>query len=545
MTPDDHSARAESLRAQSGWLAGLSPTLALVGKGFVLLLVLLAVIDAKTLGEIVFALRDAIFVNLKWHYILLVSATLGFVVWLSFSRFGTMKLGDDDEKPEFSYASWIAMLFGAGMGIGLVFWSVAEPLTHYQSNPFIDMGGDPATTAMRLTFFHWGLHPWAIYATVGLALAYFAHRRKMPLTIRSTLYPLLGERVYGPWGHVIDLLSMMATLFGVATSLGLGVKQINTGLNILTGWDVSVTHELILIGGITAIAVGSVSSGLHRGIKWLSNWNMVLAIALLLFVFVAGPTRILVNTFVQSVGDYLGNIVSLSFWMDANGDSGWQKAWTTFYWGWWIAWAPFVGMFIARISRGRTIREFIFGVLVMPTLITFVWLALFGGTAFHAEREGADLVAAVTSDVTTGLYSTIATLASGATETIVAALATVLIVTFFVTSSDSGTLVINTLMSVGDPEPPLSHRVIWGVTEGAVAAVLLLAGGLEALQATAISAALPFSIILILMMIALARALEHDYVHAPQPALKPGVEAADADIAAHLRESSLGVSAGE
>lgn len=521
MSPHEHAERARRLRAADGWLKGLNPTLALAGKGLVLTMVALAALNTDATAAAFFALRDAIFVNLKWHYILLVSATLAFVIWLGASRFGAIKLGPDDEPAEFSYGSWISMLFSAGMGIGLVFWSVAEPLTHYAGNPLSAQGGDPAVTALRLTFYHWGLHPWAIYAMVGLSLAFFAHRRGMPLTIRSTLYPLFGERIYGPLGHIIDLLSMMATLFGVATSLGLGVKQINTGLSIVFGWPTSVDHELLLIAGITAIAVLSVSSGLKRGIKWLSNVNVLLAAALLVFVLFAGPTRLLMNTLLQATGDYLGNIVWLSLWTDAIRDTGWQKSWTTFYWGWWIAWAPFVGMFIARISRGRTIREFVFGVLFVPTAITFCWLAFLGGAAMHAEQQGAGLAALVAQDVTTALYHLLLTLATGGFGLFVAALATALIVLFFVTSSDSGTLVINTLMSVGDTEPPLSHTLIWGITEGVVAAMLLLIGGLDALQAAAISAALPFSIVMILMMISLVPALRETLHAQPSPRTIP------------------------
>jgi len=508
-----HEKKASRLRAREGWLSGLNPTVAIVSKSLVLVVVVFTVLMTDAASVAFSTLREGIVSTLKWYYIALVAFVLGFAIWLMMSRFGHIKLGRDDEKPEFSFFSWFAMLFGAGMGIGLVFWSVAEPLTHFESNPFLQNPGSPraAEVAMRLTFFHWGLHPWAIYAVVGLALAYFSFRRGLPLTIRSTLYPLLGERIYGPWGHAIDILSIFATIFGVATSLGLGMQQVNTGLYVVGGWEVSISHQLILIGVVTSLAVISVATGLEVGIRRLSELNILLSVLVLAFVFIYGPTRLLVLGVMQSTGDYIQNVVWLSLWTDATLDTGWQGGWTTFYWGWWISWAPFVGMFIARISRGRTVREFVAGVLIVPTLITFIWFGIMGGTALHLELDqAADLITPVNEDMTLGIYAMFTALDSGAIGLIAAVLATLLIATFFVTSSDSGTLVINTIMSVGDPDPPISHRVIWGVSEGAVAAVLLIGGGLTALQAASISAALPFSVIMIFMMIALVNGLKSD-----------------------------------
>ena len=463
---------------------------------------------------------------------------LFFVVYLMFSRFGGIRLGDDDDRPEFSRFSWFAMLFGAGMGIGLLFWSIAEPIYHFQSNPFVGEATAQATkaqVAMRLTFFHWGLHPWAIYVIVGLTLAYFHFRRKLPLTIRSALYPLIGERIYGPIGHAADVLAVFGTIFGIATSLGLGVQQMTTGLYHITGWSIfvtpvldeagqqvmraegvpavtgSITMQLILIAVISAIATLSVVSGVGRGVRILSELNLWLSILILVFLITFGPTAYLLQFYLQSVGDYAQSVIPLSLWTDANGQSQWQSWWTAFYWGWWIAWAPFVGMFIARISKGRTIREFVTGVLLVPTMLGFLWLILFGGTAVNIEMFGPGGIAeAVQDDVTLALYKTFEQMQAGLFGTLAAIVATTLLVTYFVTSSDSGTLVITTLLAAGDPEPPMIHRVIWGLGEGLVAAVLLLAGGLSALQTASIAAALPFSLIMIAMIYGLMRALNEE-----------------------------------
>ena len=502
------------MRATSGWLKGLNPTVAIVSKSLILVFVLFGFLMTDLASATFAAVQSSIIATLSWLYIAIVALALIIVLWLMVGRFGNVKLGQPDEKPEFGYFSWFCMLFAAGMGIGLIFWSIAEPVTHFQGNPFTSHVEDPAAaqTAMRVTFLHWGLHPWAIYSLIGLILAYFGFRKGLPLTVRSALHPLIGDRIYGPIGHAVDILSIFATTFGVATSLGLGAAQINTGLEHLFGLSVSVPHQLIIIGVITAVAVASVASGLDRGIKLLSQANIWMAAALLAFVFSFGPTGFLIEYFLQTLGDYMQNIVWMSVWTDANQNRGWQASWTTFYWGWWISWAPFVGMFIARISRGRTIREFIAGVLLMPTLVTFIWLSIMGGTALHMQLHGvADIAGAVNESTTLALYSTIEALDPGLVGTIIAGFATLLIATFFITSSDSGTLVVNTILSLGSRNPPLEHRVLWGISEGAVAAALLLAGGLSALQAAAISAALPFAVIMIFMTIGLIKAL-HDEV---------------------------------
>lgn len=525
----DHQERAEECRADDGFHKGLNPTVTLWSQFIVFALVIFGAVWTEQAGGLFASIKDFMVTTLKWYYLAVVAGFLFFVVWLMFSRFGNIRLGKDDDRPEFSRFSWFAMLFGAGMGIGLLFWSIAEPMYHLQGNPFIseDMAGSPraANVALRLTFFHWGLHPWAIYVVVALSLAYFAYRKDLPLTIRSSLYPLIGDRIYGPIGHAADILAIFGTIFGVATSLGLGAQQMATGLYSLTGLEMfidiapdgaqspNMTAMLVLIACITGAATLSVVSGLGRGIKILSEVNLWLSLAVMAFLFLFGPTVYLLNTFLQSTGDYVSQVVPLSFWAAAQSDgkSGWQGSWTAFYWGWWIAWAPFVGMFIARISRGRTIREFILGVLLVPTLLAFAWLVLFGGTAMHIELfEGGGIAEAVKADLTGALYVTLDRMDAGFMGKVAAAAATVLIATYFITSSDSGTLVVNTILSMGDPNPPMLHRVIWGIKEGVVAAVLLLAGGLSALQTASITAALPFSVIMLFMAWGLVRSLNRE-----------------------------------
>ena len=526
------------MQAQSGPLKGLNPTVTVIASAVVLAFVIFGATATETASTVFTTVKDAIIGGLKWYYIAVVAGFLFFVIYLMFSRFGHIRLGDDDDRPEFSRFSWFAMLFGAGMGIGLLFWSIAEPIYHFQSNPFVTeatAASTKAQIAMRLTFFHWGLHPWAIYVIVGLTLAYFHFRKKLPLTIRSSLYPLIGERIYGPIGHAADVLAVFGTIFGIATSLGLGVQQMTTGLFHITGWDVFVTPvldeagnqvmrdsgepavtgaigtQLVLIAVISAVATLSVVSGVGRGVRILSELNLWLTILMALFLISFGPTAYLLQFYLQSLGDYAQAVIPLSLWTDANGQSQWQSWWTAFYWGWWIAWAPFVGMFIARISKGRTIREFVLGVLLVPTVLAFLWLILFGGTALHIQLFGAGgISAAVQDDVTLALYQTLEAMNAGIAGYGAAIVATVLLVTYFVTSSDSGTLVITTLLAAGDPEPPMVHRIVWGFGEGLVAAVLLLAGGLTALQTASIAAALPFSIIMLAMIYGLIKALNEE-----------------------------------
>ncbi|MEL0016672.1 MAG: BCCT family transporter, partial [Rhodospirillales bacterium] len=364
-----------------------------------------------------------------------------------------------------------------------------------------------AKNAMLFTYFHWGFQAWATYIIVGLSLAYFAFRQGLPLTIRSSLYPLIGEKIYGPIGSVVDVFAVLGTMFGVATSLGIGVTQVNAGLNYLFGVAISPEVQVLLIAAITVMATLSVITGLNGGIRRLSELNMVLAIFLLLFVLLSGPTAALLGAFVQNVGNYLGNFVPLTFNVYAYEPNEWIGDWTLFYWGWWISWSPFVGMFIARISRGRTIREFILGVLFVPAGFTFLWLSIFGNSALFIElsETGGEITSAVLSDMPTALYVFLEHLPFAP---VICLLATLLIVTFFVTSSDSGSLVIDIITSGGNENPPVWQRIFWAISEGVVASVLLLAGGLGALQTAAISSALPFSIVMIFICVGLYRALQ-------------------------------------
>ncbi len=489
-----------------------SPAVFRISAALILVFVILGAAYPVAMGTVFNHLQDWIVETIGWYYILAVAFFLAFVIWLFLSPYGKVRLGSDDDQPDYSRGTWFAMLFSAGMGIGLLFYSVAEPVLHFDSPRLASPDTVAAAKeAMKFTFFHWGLHAWAIYIVVGLALAYFHYRHGMPLTIRSTLYPLLGERIHGPIGQTVEVLAVFGTLFGVATSLGLGVMQINAGLNYLGFVSVSTTTQLVLIAVITAMATASVVSGLDVGIRRLSELNMLLAALLALFVFIAGPTVFLMSSFVQGTGNYLFNLVPMMFHTDAFKDLEWEKTWTMFYWGWWISWSPFVGMFIARISKGRTIREFIAGVLLVPTLVTFFWLVVFGNTALHMELMGdTSLSEVVSKSVPTALFVMLDKLPWA---TITSLLAVVVVTSFFVTSSDSASLVVDILTSGGDPNPPLAKKIFWAVSEGVVAAVLLLSGGLAALQTAAVTTALPFSFVMLAICASLVAGLraERDY----------------------------------
>lgn len=452
-------------------------------------------------------LQSWLLTNLGWLYMGSVAGFFMLVVYLAFSRFGNLRLGADDSEPEYSYGSWFAMLFSAGMGIGLMFFGVSEPMTHFLEPP-IGEGGtiDAARNAMQVTFFHWGLHAWAIYIIIGLALAYFAFRHDLPLTLRSALYPVIGDKIHGNLGNAVDIFAILGTMFGVATSLGIGVMQVNAGLNYLFGLPVSVLVQVALIAAITCAATVSVVAGLDAGIRRLSELNLLLALLLMVFVLVAGPTVMLLSSLIQNIGMYLSGLVDMTFRIYAYEPNDWIGNWTLFYWAWWISWSPFVGMFIARISRGRTIREFILGVLLVPSGFTFLWLTVFGNSGLWLEMHetGVGLASAVQTNMPTAIFVLLEQLPLTA---ITSALATMLIVTFFVTSSDSGSLVIDIISSGGAENPPVWQRIFWAVSEGAVAATLLLAGGLSALQTAAISSALPLIIVMFLVCYGLMKAL--------------------------------------
>ncbi|MGR7527159.1 BCCT family transporter [Klebsiella aerogenes] len=457
-------------------------------------------------------LQQAIFTNASWFYILAVALILLSVTFLGLSKYGDIRLGPDHAQPDFSYHSWFAMLFSAGMGIGLMFFGVSEPVMHYLSPPV----GTPETIeaakqAMRLTFFHWGLHAWAIYAIVALILAYFSYRHGLPLTLRSALYPIIGDRIYGPAGHAVDIFAVIGTVFGVATSLGYGVLQVNAGLNHLFGIPVNEITQVILIIVITGLATLSVVSGLDKGIRILSELNLGLAILLLVLILLLGPTVLLLKSFVENTGGYLSEMVSKTFNLYAYEpkSSSWLGGWTLLYWGWWLSWSPFVGMFIARVSRGRTIREFVTGVLFVPAGFTLMWMTVFGNSAIYliVTKGATDLASTVQQDVSLALFNF---LEHFPFSNILSFIAMAMVIVFFVTSADSGAMVVDTLASGGAGNTPLWQRIFWAGLMGVVAIALLLAGGLSALQTVTIASALPFSVILLISIYGLLKALRRD-----------------------------------
>ncbi|MCL1065330.1 BCCT family transporter [Shewanella olleyana] len=451
-------------------------------------------------------------VKAGWLYILGVGIFLIFIIYVMLSRYGDIKLGPDHSVPDYSNKSWISMLFSAGMGIGLMFFGVAEPVMHFLAPPEAEAETiQAAKDALKITFYHYGLHIWAIYAVVALSLSYFSYRHKLPLLPRSGLYPLIGERIYGPIGHAVDTFAVLGTMFGVATSLGFGVLQVNSGLSyLIDGFPNDISTQVFLTLGITAIATISVVAGLDKGVRRLSELNLFLALILLLAVLFLGPTVMLLQAFVQNTGGYLSDIVNKTFNLYAyEQKEDWIGGWTLLYWGWWISWSPFVGTFIARVSRGRTIREFLMGMLFVPTGITFLWMTVFGNTAIDAiMNHGATYLSeAVSNDVSVALFKFFEYLPF---TTILSMIALFLVVTFFVTSSDSGSLVIDNLTSGGDRTSPVWQRLFWAVLQGVVASVLLVAGGLHALQTAAIASAMPFLMVMFLMCIGLNKALKDD-----------------------------------
>nr|WP_100656698.1 choline BCCT transporter BetT [Alteromonas flava] len=452
-------------------------------------------------------IQSAIVDNGSWFYVLTVAIILLLVTYLGVSRYGSIRLGPDHATPDYSFVTWLSMLFAAGMGIGLMFFGVAEPLMHYIAPPTADEGTVEAVReAMKTTFFHWGVHAWAIYAVVALVLAYFSFRHRLPLTLRSALYPFIGERIHGWIGHTVDIFAVISTIFGVSTSLGLGASQINTGLNYLFGLEISNTNQIILMALIISVAIVSVVSGLDKGIRRLSETNMILAILLLGFVLALGPTVFLLKAYLQNTGAYLSDIVRNTFNLFTYEPTDWIGGWTIFYWGWWLAWAPFVGLFIARISRGRTIREFVIGVLLVPTAFTLLWMTVFGNTAIDlVHGQGAnDLANLVNENTSVALFVFLEHFPFSEVLIVVAIL---MVIIFFVTSCDSGAMVVDMLCSHGNNNTPVWQRIYWTVGVGVVAAILLAAGGLSALQTMTIAAALPFAIVLTLSMFGLIKAL--------------------------------------
>ncbi|MFC6963270.1 BCCT family transporter [Halocatena marina] len=459
-----------------------------------------------------------------WFYILAVNIFIVTIVYFAVGKYGNIRIGGVEAEKEFSDFAWMAMLFSAGMGIGLMFYSVTEPMGYFQSPPafFGDVpqeSGTAGTVALAQTFFHWGFSPWAIYGLVGLGLAFFSFNRGLPLTFRSVFWPLLGERIYGWPGHIIDLVTVFATLFGLATSLGLGVAQVNTGLAYVAGDAVlgiatlptGVGPQIFLIAVITAIATASVAAGLEGGVKRLSTLNLYLMFALLGFLLLVGPRLFVMGGMVEAVGSYTNNFLGLSLFTGTLADGGSTIGTTIFYWGWWIAWSPFVGMFIARISKGRTVREFVLGVLFLPSLFSFLWLSTFGGSALYLQLHGAGGVISAMDGPNGGTIAMFAMLNQFPLGAVSGILATLLVVTFFVTSSDSGSLVIDHLTSGGKHDVPRAQRIFWAIIEGTVAALLLYGGGLGALQTAAVTTGLPFAAVLLLMCYTVYLGLDNEY----------------------------------
>lgn len=460
-------------------------------------------------GEVFNQLQSFITPRFRWLFIILMNVAVVFSLYIALSRYGDIRLGHQTEHPEYSLLSWFGMLFSAGIGIGLLYWGTAEPLYHFMSPP---MGQaetvEAAKQAMSISFLHWGIHAWALYCVVALSLAYFHYRRGLPLSIRSVLYPLIGQKIYGKWGHVVDTLAVFGTMFGVVTSLGLGAMQINTGFSNVFGIPNNIPVQLCLIAIITAMATLSVMMGLDKGIKRLSDINIVLTVLLLGFMLFFGPTQFIIDSFIENIGNYVSQLIPLGFWSEAYSNTDWQANWTIFYWAWWVSWSPFVGIFVARISRGRTIREFIFGVLFIPMLLLFFWFTTFGGSAVHMELMGNyGLIEAVKADYGSAIFKLIEYYPLTKPVTLVIV---VMIMLWFVTSSDSASLVIDMLTAGGDTNPPKIQRLFWALSQGVIAAVLLVAGGLSALQAVAIIAGFPFAIVVFVMMYCLWRGLTRD-----------------------------------
>lgn len=493
----------------NNWGKEINPPVFAGAGGLVIAFIVFGGIWTATARQVFDQVLSFISTNFGAYYVYLTLGVLLFVLALALSPAGKIRLGDQGEEPEFKRLPWLAMLFSAGMGMGLVFWGVAEPVMHYGDPPFAPANTPQAKQeAMRFAFFHWGFHPWAVYALFGLGIAYFHFRKKLPLAPRSMLYPIFGDKINGPIGHVADVICTVGTLLGVATSLGLGAMQINSGLSTLADVAYGTNNQLLVILVITAAAVTSTITGVGRGIKYLSMVNLGLMALLLAFVMVVGPFLKQMEWLGTAFWNNLRELPATSVWLDDKPGASWQTNWTIFYWGWWISWCPFVGIFIARISRGRTIREFILTVLILPALVTFLWFAVFGATAFHQLGNGNQgLAKVVARNESMALYELLGNLPLSEFSQWIALL---LVVIFFITSSDSGSLVDDMVTSGGNPDPPAAQRAFWGIAEGSAGAVLILVGGLKALQSASISGGLIQSVLLVGCAVSLALALRKE-----------------------------------
>jgi len=547
----------DQLIEKRGILKGLNATLGITAIVMVAVFILYTVLLGKTASAQFLGIKSWIEQTLGWYYILVMMAAFIVCVFVAVSKSGRIRLGQDTDRPEFSNFAWFSMLFGCGTGAGMLFFSMSEPMIHFASgwsggNPFLsaevkaavasffeakqaalsaglnpgdkgfpipnDLVAEAAAGGLRLTIFHWGTIAWGMYAIVGLSLAYFAFRKGLPLSMRSSLYPLIGDRIYGPIGHTVDILAVFGTIFGIATTLGLGVEQIGSGLislGILAEKSQSVTIISIVV--ITAMATFSATTGVAKGIRILSELNTWICIVIVCYFLIASNANYVIASTLTAFGEYVSSAVEMSLWTARSPDERtWQGGWTIFYWGWWMAWAAFVGMFIARISRGRTIREFVFGVMLVPSLVAIIWFGVIGSAGIYESVYGADMSIYTTSvnnwDYAGTIYAAFDVLSPGIAATVAKVAALFVVVVFFVTSADSGTLVLGRLLSFGR-RPPIQQRIIWGVLLGFVTLVILLLGGkeaLKALQAASIAGALPFTFVIIVMMVGLIKSLREE-----------------------------------
>ncbi|MCH7340026.1 BCCT family transporter [Acinetobacter higginsii] len=522
----------------------------IISKVFVVAFVIFCAVFADSAGKIFADLSSVLLHNMKWFILSSVSAMCFFLLYVMCSRYGLLKIGKDTDKPEYSYFAWISMLFSCAMGVGLVFWGVAEPMNHYASNPFTKgLTDEAASMAMQISYFHWGLHAWSIYCLAALAIAYFSFRKGLPFSLRSILHPIIGDRIYGPIGHIVDILVIIITTFGISQTLAIGVLQINAGLHKVFDIEVSVTVQFILMISLSSIATFSVVRGIGTGMRRLSEVNIILSILLILILMFIGPARYITNSYIEGIGNYTSHFIGMSLWSDAQKDSEWQNWWTAFYWLWWPTWAPFVGMFIAKISKGRTIRQLISGVLIVPTLVTFFWFAVFGGSALKIEQDarksfeqqtalienqiapsadtiasqasaaitpatvefkGGPIVKATQQDNTLAVFELFNAIDSGLFGSILSMATCLLLITYLVTSQDAGTHVLCFLDTRSEKDTPIRIRIIWCLFVTAISLGLLYAGGLKTIQAAVILFGFPIIVFLTISMFALMKAFKQE-----------------------------------
>lgn len=476
---------------------------------FILILVIIGAITPERFETVANRLFNFTTINFGWFYLLAVFVFILFLIWLAFGKYGKIKLGPADSKPEYSFFAWIGMLFSTGFGSGLVFWGVAEPMNHFFNTPFPGLEAqteEAARVAMGYSFFNWGISQWSVFALVGLVIAYLQFRKDKDGLISTTIEPVVGKNRLT--ANTVNSFAVIATVMGVATSLGLGIMQMNGGLTSVFGLSNSIWVQIVIAVAMLLVYLISSATGLKKGMKWLSTLNLTLCLALLLFVFIMGPTVFILESFVLGIGDYITNFVQYSLRMTPYTGDSWVTEWTVFYWAWAISWSPFVGAFVARVSRGRTIREYIFGVTVVPPVIACLWIAVFGGTSLFSDLNNGTMIAeAVDEDLAVALFQAFGTLPL---STIMSLLAIFLIFTFLVTSADSATYILGSMTSKGSLNPALVTKIVWGLLITAIAIVLLLAGGLEALQTAALTSALPFTIIIIILMISFFKIIKKD-----------------------------------